>query len=682
MRYKLAWVIGVALSAPAQAQQDTLPVIEVEADAQVDATTATSSGDALDGPTPADGGEWLLQLPGISGVRMGSHGIDPVIRGQKANQLNILLDGAYVHGGCPNRMDPPTAYASTAIYDQVTVFKGVHTLAYGGGGSGGTVLFERHAPRFAPGESVQGEYGGGYRSNGDAWDAFADVSAGSDARYVRGTLTAKEADAYEDGDGNEVRSGYQEQAGIVTLGARTDGGSHYRLDLEAVRGEDILFAGAGMDAPVSDNDTYKFSIETPALAGFDMIKAEAYRSDVHHVMDNYTYRTNSMWMRVPSDSVTDGARLVGDMMFGASMLTLGIDMQNSDRDAIRFAGPAGTVPTSSQSLLWPGVEIEQLGLFVEYAGQVSAGNRYTAGLRYDAVTANAARADQSPDSGLSPNQLYSLYYGTSAREHTEDNIGALYRMEHDLDARSRIFWGISRTLRTADATERYLAANNMNTARRWVGNPDLDPEAHHQLDVGWARRWERSDLSVSVYYDRVGDFILRDRAHAQDGILLNDDASIYRNVDAELYGLDLEAAHRWSRAWRSRFTAAYVHATNTTDDRPIAQIPPLEGTASLEYTQPRWMLGGALRMVARQTRVDDNPDTGSGLDFGPTPGFAILDLYGSYRLGEQSEVRYGIDNVLDKTYAEHLNKPNAFDPSPVRVNEPGRSLWARIAVKF
>ena len=61
---------------------------------------------------PVDGGEYLRGLTGVSGTRMGGHGIDPIIRGQSQTRINILLDGAYVHGGCPNRMDPPSAYAA------------------------------------------------------------------------------------------------------------------------------------------------------------------------------------------------------------------------------------------------------------------------------------------------------------------------------------------------------------------------------------------------------------------------------------------------------------------------------------------------------------------------------------------------------------------------------------------
>ena len=44
-------------------------------------------------------GDSLRDLLGVSGSRMGGHGIDPTIRGLSQTQLNVLLDGAYVHGG-------------------------------------------------------------------------------------------------------------------------------------------------------------------------------------------------------------------------------------------------------------------------------------------------------------------------------------------------------------------------------------------------------------------------------------------------------------------------------------------------------------------------------------------------------------------------------------------------------
>jgi iron complex outermembrane receptor protein len=157
----------------------------------------------------ADGGELLRNLPGISGSRMGGRGIDPIIRGQSQNRLNILLDGAYVHGGCPNRMDPPSAYASLNSYDSITVIKGSQTVVYGGGGSGGTVLFERVTPRFNAGETYRAEAYTGYKSNSDTKQFGADVAAGNQDWFVRAIADYTDANNYEDGDGDTVRSAYE-----------------------------------------------------------------------------------------------------------------------------------------------------------------------------------------------------------------------------------------------------------------------------------------------------------------------------------------------------------------------------------------------------------------------------------------------------------------------------------------
>lgn len=110
------------------------------------------------------------------------------------------------------------------------------------------------------------------------------------------------------------------------------------------------------------------------------------------------------------------------------------------------------------------------------------------------------------------------------------------------------------------------------------------------------------------------------------------------NVDAELYGIDLEGTWQWNERWRSDLNVAYVHAINTTDSRPVAQTPPLEGTVSLKYREAGWMFGGEVRAVAQQTRVDDDINTGSGLDAGQTPGFAVYNLYGHYQFAEQKTV--------------------------------------------
>jgi len=121
--------------------------------------------------------------------------------------------------------------------------------------------------------------------------------------------------------------------------------------------------------------------------------------------------------------------------------------------------------------------------------------------------------------------------------------------------------------------------------------------------------------------------------------------TIYRNVDATLYGLELEVTRRWTRVWESRATLAYVHAENTTDSRASRRFHARsQPGAGLSSGQLEWRRGTARRGAADSRR--QRSCHRSGLDVRETPGFAVLDLYGKARLGKQAEMKLGIDNVL------------------------------------
>lgn len=653
--------------APLQVTTDPMPVTATPVDPHVGAPARESA-------------EILRDIVGVSGSRLGGHGTDLSIRGQNQTRLNVLLDGAYVHGGCPNRMDPPTAYAAAGTYEDITVIKGLQTLEYGGGGAGGTVLFERRTPRFAEDEPMRGRLDAGYRGNGDSWEVTGDVAAGNPDGYVR--LLASRADAgnYKDGDGNTVRSSYEELSGTLIAGYTPDVDTRLEVSLERQRTDDLLYAGAGMDSPQSDNDGVRLKFEKTHMEGvLSGLKAEVYRNEVAHVMDNYSLRplTAPMQMRAPSTSDTTGGRVVAELDSSYGTWKVGVDMQNNDRVANRYIDSLPGSPL--QSLLWPDVSIEQKGIFAELTHPLSERDRITGGLRFDRVDASAGSASTAAMGGVSPNTLYTMYYGATAQDHQEDNLGGLLRYEHDLQGRrGTVYLGLSRALRTADATERYMASNGMPNMR-WVGNPNLDPERHHQAELGILWNGNGWQADASVFYNDVTDYILRDRSH---GIIPGDNSTIYRNIDATLFGGEISLSRRIDANWRTQAGMAYVQAHNDTEDRAIAQTPPLEGVFTLDYSNTDWSAGGRVRAAARQSRVDMDPTVGSGLDAQKTPAWAVLDLYGSYQVSDGISIDFGVDNVFDRDYAQHLNRANSFDPTQVQVDEPGRSAWLKFSALF
>ena len=678
-------LVAMAVSTGFAAEEQA--TIRVEASAipePVESVTLTSED--VSGPH-ADGGDFLRNVTGVSGTRMGGHGIDPIIRGQSQTRLNILLDGAYVHGGCPNRMDPPTAYSPMETYDSVTVIKGSQTVIYGGGGSGGTAIFERITPRLEEDEKYRANVEAGYRSNGDAKEIAADVTGGNTQGFIRGIASYADADNYEDGDGNEVRSAYTVASGNIIAGFTPDDATRVELGIEKTREDDVLFEGAKMDSPWTENDTYRLKyIRDDQTGPFAAMKAEFYSSNVEHLMDNYSLRPNTgTWAKAPSTSDTMGGRITTELDTGGSNWTLGFDYQKNERDAEKYVGPSGSDPSNLQSIMWPGAELAQTGIFAEVYRPVSTEGAVKLGMRYDYVDASISRGNDTT-STLTPNELYTMFYERTSESTTENNVGGFLRYEHEVGSNdSMVYASVSRSVRTADATERFLANNMNGMMMSWVGNNMLEPEKHHQAEVGisWhAKGWNNK---FSLYYNSVSDYILIDKARMQDGILVgNGTATIYRNIDARLYGFEWEGDTAITDTITGRATLAYVNATNTTDDRPLAQTPPLEATVALDYKVAMWGVGGQVRAQAKQTRAD--LDNGSGVDIQETPGWAVLDLYGHVNLGKQAVLKLGIDNVFDKTYAYHVNRegidPLSGSTTGSLVNEPGRSVWVKAAIDF
>ena len=159
-----------------------------------------------------------------------------------------------------------------------------------------------------------------------------------------------------------------------------------------------------------------------------------------------------------------------------------------------------------------------------------------------------------------------------------------------------------------------------------------------------------------------------------------------RNVDATVYGLEGDVSWRFAPDWQAYGTLAWVRGTNDTDNKPLAQQPPLEVKLGVEYDSRVFSYGAMVRMVAKQDRYDIGSGSivANGQDLGATPGFATLALNAGYRPNKAALLTVGIDNVFDRTYREHLGKGGwdfgSAKVTDLRINEPGRTLWLKAQV--
>lgn len=637
----------------------------------------------------SDTADYLRSISGVTAGRIGGHGLDIVIRGQSQNQLNLSNQNTTTLGACPNRMDPPSAYSNLKSFDTVTVIRGYQSVLNGPGGPGGAIQFERKQPDLGPGFDVSGALWGGYDSNGQSKYSDAHILAGTEQGYVRARGSIKDADNYHDGHGEEVRSAFTEKTAGLTLGA-TPEDSHLRLNYDATRIEDALFPGAGMDSPLSLNRRWSLQYERdfmhPVIKRMDFT---AYSSRVEHEMDNFSLRVRSKapFRRVDSDSNTYGLVLNQDWQLGDQLISSRLDIRQNHRDATRFQGVTASSVGMTQSHLWPDIQLTEVGLGAETDWALNQKTAMVTGLRYDFVDVDYGKANRlASATGRSANDLYQLFYGKTARSVQEHHLGGLIRLEHLYSNDITLYGGLSRSARTAGATERGLANDMimMGMNKSWVGNPDIRAEKHHQFEIGVDYHPAKLQLATSVYVDYVHDYILKDSARGQKGVLLDaSGATVYRNIDALLAGFELTS--EWKALDNLTFSAdaAFTWGQSLDTNEPLAQIPPLQGSLALDWAANESLdIHAFLQWASQQKRVDTNRANGSGRDVTDTSGYAVLDLLATLHYFDPFELSFGVTNVFDKEYANHLNRENVFDSESVQVNEPGRSVFVQTRLEF
>ncbi len=403
---------------------------------------------------------------------------------------------------------------------------------------------------------------------------------------------------------------------------------------------------------------------------------------VDHVMDNYSLRDFAATAMMPAPAVSNpdrrtfgGRALMHLAPAETTQLVVGLDHQenrhsvrstsNEIDDALRGEGAHAATPSFAQS-----------GVFGELTQKIGDAHRLIGGLRLDRWRATDER-EWSRSGWRAPWRIPPPASGAAPSCPAASSVTSA--ISTWCPARPTL--GLGRTERFPDYWE--LIKNESATSVSAFRAPT---EKTVQLDTGLGLRTAKWSLNASLFANRIDDFLLVQSGYLKPaGMMGTRAATITRAVDAETWGGELSANYRLSEHWRAEVTGAYTRGRNRTDGRPLAQIPPFEGRLALAYTQASWSAGALLRAVARQDRVAVGQGNIVGQDIGTTPGFAVVSFNASWRFRAWARLSAGVDNLFDKTYAEHISRSGAMVAGyeqTTRVNEPGRTLWFKLNVAY
>ncbi len=604
-------------------------------------------------PVPAsDAGDYLQTIPGFSAVRGGGSNSDPVFRGMFGSRLKLLANGAEMLGACPSRMDSPSSYITPENYDALTVIKGPQTVLWGPGNSAATILFERDPEDFS---ELGGRIDASFLVGSDGrFDRNIDAAAGGEQGYIRLLANRSDSDDYQDGNGDDVHSRWDKWSSDLVLGWTPD--EDTLLELTVGRGDgEARYAGRGMDGSQFERESIALRFERDNIGEvLQKIEARVYYNYADHVMDNYSLRTppTSGMMAGPRatnvDRRTLGGRLAATWQWSDYELVTGVDAQTNEHRKRSGAG----IDTYKNFSWNKDADFHNYGLFGELTRTLNDDSRVIGGARLDHATAKDYRST-----------------GPSAGDSRSDNLpSGFLRYEHDLQSLpATAYVGLGHTQRFPDYWE--LFSGGADAFEK------LDPEKTTQLDFGLQYSKGPLDAWVSAYVGQVRDYILFSYSPSKYS----------ENIDARIMGGELGASYRLTSNWKTDASLAYAWGKNSSDGEALPQMPPLEGRLGLTYEQGDWSAAGLWRVVAAQNRVAEGKGNVTSKDFDESSGFGVFSLNGAYRVNQNFKLSTGIDNLFDKAYSEHLNQAGNAGiglSADERINEPGRTWWARVDMSF
>jgi iron complex outermembrane receptor protein len=692
VNHRFLALLAVALASPSLVQSQQTPTAPPAADEPIKLNKVVVSAGpgarpletTLDArapvqPIPAqDGADYLKSVPGFSVIRKGGIDGDPVLRGQAGSRLNVLLDGENILGGCGNRMDPPTAYVFPASYDRITILKGPQTVLYGPGSSAGVVLFERDERRLAAPEATLsgsltlGSFG--------REDEAVELSAGVPDVFVRAAGTHSFQNDYEDGAGRAVHAEYSRWSANVATGWTPD--EHTNVVLSATRSDgQAAYADRMMDGTRFARENLGLAFKREKVSSIvTKTEGRVYYNYVDHVMDNYSLRPFVATMMMPAPSVSNpdrktiGGRASIELKpIENTSVTLGLDFQQN-RHALRSTSNQTVDPFESHARV-KDADFEDYGMFGEVSQTLANRLRLVAGLRADRWVATDARAMVKVGMSSIPNP---------SQNQTRRSLlgGGFARVEKEITTLPlTAYFGIGHTERFPDYWELFSkeSAGSLSAF-------NTKPEETTQIDTGVIYKKDALTGSLSVFANQVSDYILIQNNYAKPSGMTGTRAStISRNIDASACGGEASLAYRFAEYRKIESSLAYVQGRNRTDNLPLAQQPPLEARLALSYATNVWSVGGLTRIVARQNRFALNQGNIVGQDLGPVGGFSVFSLNGGWRITSYAQITVGVDNLLNKTYAEFISRGGSDVPgftTTSRLYEPGRMFWVKLDLKY
>jgi len=613
-----------------------------------------------------DGGAILNFDPAISTIRKsGAYGFDPVFRGFKYDQLNIVIDGGqFAIAACPNRMDPTTSQVALNMIEHIEVLKGPYSLRFGNS-FGATINFISAEPKFIETFKPSGRISSTFENNGSILRSEGFIGGTGEKYDLKFFGSWSKGNDYKDGDGNKVPANMMRGSFGTILGLKLSDYQNIIISANRNLGRDTDFPALPMD--LRKDDTWMFSAQHKISFRDKPLKSwksMLYGTFVDHLMNNFLKIINPRTIDVesPTKTHTYGGRTEGSWNFKNIVLFAGSDLKIEGAEGYRFREPltgpnAGKIFTDNS---WQNSKITRSAVFAE--SRFSTENLvYVISGRMEL---NSSQAREAADEFTGVNPQTSITQVNPCL-----SLGGIMNFT---DLFSAKLW-LGRARRSGSLTERFINYFPVGMdPYELLGNPKIKPETNNQADLILEFMTTGTNLNIDIFASYIENYIssvndpeLSPRLPTSPGVRQ------FQNIgEAFKTGFEIGWKQSLFLGLQHQLGLAYTFGESLKGNNPLPEISPFDIRYSIEglYLKNKLNPEISFRYVSKQNRVSE--------EFGETetPEFTTVDLRITYQIFNTFKITGGVQNLFDVAYYEHLNR--GFNGnSTLHIYNPGRNLY-------
>jgi iron complex outermembrane receptor protein len=643
-----------------------------------------------------DVAQLLKKAPGASVNSNGPLTGIPQYRGMFGPRIATSLDGSQLAPSGPNWMDPPISYAVGGQLESLEIYRGIVPVSVAQESIGGAIDAKSNHGSFTNSKDFElaGRMIGSTQSVNDGYHLNTALYASNNQHRFKVAAMTENGDDAEFHDGDITPTEYERQRYDLGYGFRT--GNHtIQLDYGYNDTGDSGTPALPMDIEYIEGDLYNLSYNFESGSGMD-IEASLYGSDLDHRMTNYLLRkapSADRWRRNTASSDSLGFKLQTTLHGKRGAWLFGIDGFGAehDSDIDNPNNPMFFVQNFNTA------EREVLGAFLERQQDFSEHWRGEFGLRYNQVNMDADKVDASAAMMRPPAAMLRDAFNNADRDQTDNNVDLVAKAWYTAGDNSSWYAGVAQKHRSPSYQERYLwlpleATGGLADGYTYTGNINLDAEVSRQIEFGLDYANNSLTVSPRIFYSKVDDYIQGTPSEVAPAVMFvrmmntmngtnMPDPLQFNNVDAELYGFDMDWAWQLGEHWSVSGLLNYVRGKrDDSSDDDLYRIAPPNATFRLNYAAANWTTGIENVLYAKQNDVSTTNNEQE------TSGYGIVNLNASWQATAQLQLAAGVDNLFDNEYRDHLGGYNrAANPDiakGARLPGYGTNVFARVVYEF